>query len=196
MLIGVTGQIGSGKTTAAKILAKMGAAVINADLIGRKVVETNPVLIKKLAKYFGDEVVAKAGTLRRGKVAEIAFANPKNRNRLNRLVHPYLLKELRSEIKRLSKSNKVIVVDAALLLDWSFDRIVDQVLVIHSGLLRRLQRLQRRGIKRSDALARQKMQLSYHELRRRADKVILNNSSKMEFEKKVKDWGKQFFPTN
>jgi len=177
MYIGVTGQIGSGKTTAAKMLASFGAAVIDADRIGREVVDKSAPLRKKLARQFGQEILTAPGKLSRKKLAQLAFANDTAKKQLNRLVHPFLLKELKRQMKRLSRQHQVVVIDAALLLDWEFDSLMDLVIVIHASKEIRLRRLLERGISRKDALARQKAQLLLSEFRRRADRVILNNGT-------------------
>ena len=193
MLIGITGQIGAGKTTAANILKTMGAVVIDADEIGRSVVESNPQLLRKLVKSFGNQILTKAGNLRRKNLAELAFANSKNRKLLNRLVHPYLLKELRKKLKNEHNNNRVVVVDAALLLDWNLDRVVDSTLVISCNKDKRLGRLLRRGLTRVDAINRMINQLPYRTYQNRADRVILNSSTQSDFERKVREWGRQFF---
>jgi len=195
-LIGITGQIGSGKSTAASVLAKMGAAVVDADQIGRTVVEQNPALVKQIAKVFGNDVLTKSRKLDRKRVAEIAFSSKSNKFRLDKLVHPFLLKELKRQVKKLSRSHDVIVIDAALLLDWSLDRVVDTVLVINASQNKRLARLKKRGISTVDVKARQKHQLSFKEFQRRSDKILMNNSTKLEFEKEVRDWARQFFLSN
>jgi dephospho-CoA kinase len=193
MLIGITGQIGAGKTTAANVLKKMGAVVIDADKIGRAVVETNPQLLRKLTKSFGNQILTASGNLRRKKLAEVAFANRKNRKLLNKLVHPYLLRELRQELMKALRKNSVVVVDAALLLDWNLDELMDQTLVISCGKDKRVARLVKRGIAESDALARMKNQLPFSEYQNRANRVILNNSTKSSFQRKVREWGRESF---
>ena len=100
MLIGITGQIGAGKTTAADILKAMGAVVIDADKIGRKVVETNPKLIQKLVRAFGPQILTPAGNLRRKKTAEIAFSYNKNRKLLQILVHHYPYRTLSTQDRK------------------------------------------------------------------------------------------------
>lgn len=193
MLIGITGQIGAGKTTAANILKAMGAVVIDADKIGRKVVETNPALIRKLARVFGPQILTPSGNLRRTKTAEIAFSSEKNRKLLNSLVHPYLLRELKKQIKRNSGKKKVIVIDAALLLDWKLENIVDQTLVISCSKEKRLTRLIKRGLSKYDALARMKSQLPFRDYQKRADRVILNSSTVAAFKRKVQKWADSYF---
>ena len=193
MLIGITGQIGAGKSTAAKVMEQMGAALIDADKIGRDVVENNSKLLKQLAHAFGGDILASRGKLNRKRTAQIAFSSSSNKQKLDRLVHPFLLRELKKQIKNLSKKYNVIVIDAALLLDWRLDKLIDQVLVIHSGEEQRFQRLLKRGISPTDAKSRQRMQFSNSEYKKRADKVILNNTTIAALKTKVTNWAKPLF---
>lgn len=187
MLIGITGQIGAGKSTAAKILKNMGMAVVDADKIGKQVVDKNPALLKKLVKEFGSEILTKSGKLNRKKLAELAFENEKSKKRLNAIVHPYLLKKLTSQIKQKSKKSEYVVIDAALLLDWRLDKKMDITIVIHASLKDRLKRLNDRGISQKDALSRQKAQLPFSEYQKRADIFILNNQTECELKNKLKN---------
>jgi dephospho-CoA kinase len=82
----------------------------------------------------------------------------------------------------------VVVIDAALLLFWKMDREVDLVLVIHSSRRSRIQRMKQRGISEVDTIAREKAQLPYAEFRRRADRLMLNNGSVEELERKLKNF--------
>ena len=186
MIIGITGQIGSGKSTAAKILKQMGAAVIDADQIGREVVDKNPALLKSLVKAFGSAILTRTGKLNRKKLASLAFENNRSRDRLNRLVHPYLLKELSRQMKSLARKHELVVIDAALLLYWNLDRVVDKVILIHASEKTRLARLAERGIDLKDALARQRQQLRYAQQRKRADHIIFNNKTPLELKSKLR----------
>ncbi len=192
MYIGVTGQIGSGKTTAAKILASFGAVVIDADQIGREVVDRSALLRKKLASQFGGGILTPSGKLSRKRLARLAFADEAAKQRLNRLVHPFLLKELRRQMKHKSRQRNVVVIDAALLLDWGLDRQMDVVLVVHASEETRLKRLAARGISKEDALARQKAQVPFSEYQRRADYVILNNGTVEKLQTKLQRLYKKF----
>ena len=194
MYIGVTGQIGSGKTTAAKILASFGVAVIDADRIGREVVDRSVPLRKRLACQFGSEILTPSGKLSRKRLARLAFANEAAKRRLNRLVHPFLLKELRRQMKELAERHDVVVIDAALLLDWGLDCRMDLVLVIHASKETRLKRLVKRGFSKGDILARQKAQVPFSEYQRRADYVILNNGTVEKLQAKLQRLYKKFVP--
>jgi len=192
MRIGLTGQIGSGKTTAAKILSSFGAAVISADEIGREIVDRSLPLRSRLARRFGTDILTKGGRLRRSLLASKAFFDSASTKALNDLVHPYLLKELRRQLKELERTHEVVVVDAALLLYWNLDREMDLTLVIHAGEGTRMERTEKRGISVSDAKARQAAQLPYADFRGRASRLILNNGSVADLRRKLSDWYRKF----
>ncbi len=175
MLIGITGRIGSGKSEAARILKGLGAFIISADKVGRDVVETNPALLKKLVKFFGWQIITSRGKLKRRHLGRLAFSSPENRVKLNKLVHPYLLKELQKQTREAVKRHDVVIIDAALLIDWGWQERVDLTLLIHCGKQTQLSRLIQKGLTREEAAQRLKSQLSYRELRRFSDIVIFNN---------------------
>ncbi len=186
MIIGLAGQIGSGKSSVAKILARFGAIVISADQIGHEVVDRSQALRLKLVRAFGPTIIDSRGIIRRKKLAELAFAGEDSRIKLNSLVHPYLLAELRKQLRQAKRGGKIVVIDAALLLYWKMDREVDCVIVVHASRQLRLNRLQARGVDRKDALARERAQLPYSEYLGRADHVILNNGTKADLSRKVR----------
>jgi dephospho-CoA kinase len=192
MYIGITGQIGSGKTTAAKILTSLRAVVVDADLIGREVVDNSAQLRQKLANQFGSEILTPSGKLSRKRLARLAFVDNVTKQRLDRLVHPFLLKELHRQMKELGKRHEVVVIDAALLLDWELDRQMDLVLVVHASKETRLRRMISRGFSKEDILARQKAQLPFSEYQRRADRTILNNGTVGKLEAKLQRLYKKF----
>lgn len=180
MLIGLTGQIGAGKSTAADILASFGAVIIDADRIGRDVVNNSPALLRRLVKAFGPEILTKNGNLSRASLARVAFADIAGTRTLDRLVHPHLLQSLRRKAAALQKQNHIVVIDAALLLNWKMDREVDCVIVIQTTKERRMKRLTKRGMSLSDAKARQRSQLPLSEYRKRGDIIVPNNGTKAE----------------
>ncbi len=188
MRIGITGQIGSGKSVAAQILGSLGAAVVSADEIGREVVDGSAALRKRLARRFGADILDERGCLLRKRLAAQAFVDHEATEALNRIVHPPLLRELRRRVKSLEKTHPAVVVDAALLLYWDLDREMDYTLVIHAGEATRLARAVKRGISRKDALARQRAQLPYSVFRSRADRVVLNNGSASDLARKLSLW--------
>ncbi len=177
--VGLTGQIACGKSSVARTLQSLGAIVINADELGREVVEQNPVVRRKLKAAFGSDITTADGKIDRRKLALKAFSNQESTAKLNGIVHPPLLARLRRQLKyyRGMRRKKLIVVDAALIFDWRLDRELDVVIVVESGRRIQLERLIRQGIRRVDALQRIKRQIPKYRLRNMADAVIYNNGS-------------------
>lgn len=180
MLIGLTGLIGAGKSTAAEILKSNGAVIVDADRIGKEVINANPPLLRKLQRAFGNDIARKDGRLNRRRLAAVAFVDEISRSKLNQLVHPYLLRELWRQVREKSKRYDIVVIDAALLLEWKLEKKCDLTIAIHAPRELRLKRLAKRGIDRADALARERRQLPLSEFRRRCDYLINNNDSKAE----------------
>ncbi len=185
MLIGITGQIGSGKTEVARIFKKKGAYIISADKIGRDVVEKDKAILKKLVATFGQDILTPSGKLRRRKLAEKALVSDKNRKKLNRIVHPHLLKELSHQVKKALRKYDTVVVDAALLIDWGWDKKVDKTILVHAGDKIKMARLLEKGYSKKEARIRLKSQLKYRFLRARSDCVIFNNKSLDDLKKKT-----------
>ncbi len=194
MLIGLTGQIGAGKSTVAEILEEFGAGVVDADSIGKQVVDESPALLKKLVKRFGREILTGTGMLDRKALARKAFSTSENKRALDSLVHPYLLKELHKQVKLASKAYRVVVIDAALLLNWGLDSQVDATVVVTASQKVRVVRMAERGFSREEILARQKAQYPLSEYRRRATHVIANNGGRNELRQRVLRLWKRWIP--
>ncbi|MEW5922731.1 MAG: dephospho-CoA kinase [Candidatus Zixiibacteriota bacterium] len=194
MLIGITGQIGSGKTEAARIFAENGAFVISADKIGRDVVEKNPAVLQKLVKVFGKEILTPSGKLRRKYLARLAFVDDEHMRKLNNIVHPFLLKELRRQSKEAQKNYQIVVIDAALLLDWDWDKVVDLTIVVHSTKRTQITRLVAKGYTPDEAEMRLRSQLRFTDFKARADLVIYNNKSLNSLELRIKKILKNVIP--
>ena len=187
LLIGITGGIASGKTEVAKAFRKKGAIVLSGDEIGRKVVENNKSILKKLVKAFGQNIVRDDGTLNRHRLGEIAFSSARGRDKLNRIVHPHLLRELRGRIRDLKRKRKqVVVVDAALIVEWGLEEELDCLVFVQSKREDKIRRLQRfKGYSRKEALDRIRSQLPETTKKRKADFVIRNNGSLAELRKRA-----------
>jgi len=177
--VGLTGQIACGKSSVARELQNLGATVINADDIGREIVERDRRVLQKLKAAFGEDILQANGRLDRRKLGARAFASEETTNQLNRIVHPALLAQLRKRIAehRRSGKTKLLVVDAALIYNWNLERELDVVIVVDSTRSNQLARLKKQGIGRREALHRMKRQIPKYQLRRRADAVVHNNGT-------------------
>ena len=180
MIIGITGGIASGKTEVARVFQKKGAVIISGDEIGKEVVEKNPALLKKLVQTFGKGILNSKSRLNRRKLGELAFASEKNKEKLNRIVHPYLLKELKHEITKFRKARKkreILVVDAALIVEWKLYKNLDKLILVTSPKEKRVQRLKSLKFSETETLNRIKRQLTDKQRKKYSDLVISNHGS-------------------
>ena len=189
MLIGITGGIASGKTEVAKIFQKIGALVLSGDEIGKEVVEENPDLLRKLVNTFGKQILTKGKKLNRKKLGEIAFTTPQSTGKLNDLVHPYLLRNLKFKIKNLKRMNyeKPVVIDAALIVEWGLQSELDFLIFVDCPREKRIERLiKKKGYTREEVLDRIKAQFPERYKKREADFIIKNDSDLAEVKQKAK----------
>ena len=186
-IIGITGGIGSGKTEVAKVFKRFGAIIISGDEIGRDVVEKNQIIMKRLVKTFGRVILTKNSKLNRRKLGEIAFSSSEGKNKLNRIIHPYLLSNLRKKIKEYRKRKRgLVVVDAALIIEWGIQKELDYLILVESNLKDRLKRLKEySGYSQKEALNRIKAQIDYKTRRRYADYIIRNDKDLNELRNRV-----------
>lgn len=187
ILIGLTGGPGAGKSLAAKYLETRGAKIISGDETGKEVVESSPSILKKIRKTFGDRYFKADGSLDRKGLARTVFDYPAELKKLNSIVHPSLLKLLKSKIDkyRKSASRNIIVVDAALIYEWGIEGWFDQILVITAHRSIRIRRMMQSGLTRKEAENRIRSQISQRIKAARADSVIENNDSKIALRNKV-----------
>lgn len=172
-LVGLTGGIGSGKSSVARILANLGAIVIDADAVAREVVEPGQPALTKLVERFGPAVLASDGTLDRAAVAAIVFDDADARADLNAITHPAVGEEITRRIAA-APPDAVVIVDVPLLVESGMTRLYEMVLVVEASREVRLDRLEQRGLTRADAEARMAVQASDDDRRAIADVVIDN----------------------
>ena len=176
--IGLTGGIGSGKSTVSGLLADRGAVIVDADRIAREVVEPGTPGLAAVVEAFGDRVLTPAGALDRPAVAAIVFADTEARRRLDGIVHP-LVRQRAAELARAAPEDAVVVHDVPLLVETGQASSYDVVLVVEADLETRLGRLVARGLPEADARARIAAQAGDEERRTVAD-VVLHNSGTRE----------------
>jgi dephospho-CoA kinase len=131
-IVGVVGRAGSGKSTVARALAADGAEVFDADQIGHDVTDQDPEVRAALVAEYGPDVYRPDGTLDRARVATQVFSDRAARKRLDHLVHPRILARIRERGEELRHADwqGVVVVDAALMLEWGLERGVDKVIAV------------------------------------------------------------------
>ncbi|UCE65577.1 MAG: dephospho-CoA kinase [Candidatus Zixiibacteriota bacterium] len=187
ILIGLTGAPGAGKSLAAEYLKRKGAIVISGDDTGREVLETYPESLKSLVKTFGKGILNPDGSLDRKCLGRLVFADSEKLKKLNSIIHPYLLKLLKSKINkyRKSASRKLIVVDAALIFEWGIENWFDYILVVTANRTNRIKRLVNSGLCRREAENRIGSQIPQSKKAAKADFIIENNDGKIALRNKV-----------
>jgi dephospho-CoA kinase len=172
--IGLTGGIGSGKSTVSALLAARGAVIVDADLIAREVVEPGTPGLAAVVEAFGPDVLAADGALDRAALAAVVFADPEARSRLDGIVHP-LVRARARELAAAAPQDAVLVNDVPLLVETGQAASYDLVLVVEADAATRISRLVRRGLTAEDARARIAAQATDEQRRAVAD-VVLDNS--------------------
>ena len=183
LLVGLTGGIGSGKSTVADRLAELGVPVINADVVAREVVEPGEPALADIVARFGDDVVHDDGTLDRQRVAGIVFADPEARRDLDRITHPRIAARIAGRIAELLSSQDpppIVVVDHPLLVETDQAARFDAVVVVEAPEDLRVARLvEGRGMDEDDVRARIAVQAD-DEARRSVATHVLDNGGELD----------------
>ena len=177
--IGLTGGMGSGKSRVASALSELGAHVIEADAVARRLVAPGSAMLDAIVGAFGESVLAADGSLDRRALAVAAFASEERIGTLNRMTHPALVAEIVRMAEELERSHPegVLVVDAALLVQWDMLDMFDVVLLVRAPSELRVQRLVSVGFPEDDARRRIESQLSDDDMIASADTVIENEGT-------------------
>jgi dephospho-CoA kinase len=177
LTIGLTGGIGSGKSTVAALLAAHGARVVDADRIAREVVEPGTPGLAAVVAEFGARVLTPAGALDRPALAALVFGDPAARARLDALVHP-LVRARAAELVAAAPADAVVVQDVPLLVETGQAGSFDLVLVVEADVETRVARLVDRGLSAEDARARIASQATDQQRRAVADVVLRNDGDR------------------
>jgi len=179
LLVGVTGNIGSGKSMFCKTLAELGVFRIDADQLARKMVEKGSKGLLAIQSHFGEECILPDGTLNRARLGQIVFASPEQRKTLEGILHPKIREAALDKCKEaLAQGYRMIAYEAALLLEGNHSGFVDRVIVIYANRETRMNRvLERDGISREEVSARMDSQMNWEEQVAKSDLAIANEGS-------------------
>lgn len=173
--VGLTGGIGSGKSTFAVLLAERGAQVIDADQLGRDALRPGQPAWHSVVDTFGDEILVEGSMeIDRKALAAQVFADRNKLAVLNALTHPLIAEGIADALERLSHSDEIVVLDAALIVEMGLDRIVNALIVVDAPDEVRRRRLVARGMTLEDVERRMAAQAPRSELLERADVVVHN----------------------
>ena len=184
-IIGLTGQSGAGKSTAARLFAENGFTVINADALVRNIYTSNPACLRAVSASFGQDIISPGGALDRRLLASRALASAENTALLGALVHPFVIAET---LKILKTVTGCAVLDAPQLFESNMDVICDRIVSVTAAEEVRVQRItERDGISEAQARERVAAQLSEAFFRDNSDDVIENNGGIAPFEGQLRE---------
>ncbi|MGM0413720.1 MAG: dephospho-CoA kinase [Bacillota bacterium] len=183
MALGLTGGIATGKTTAANILKDFGAEIVDADKIAHKIMEPDGPAYSDVVQFFGNNILNDDGSINRNKLGEIVFSNSELRQKLEKITHPIIIKEIE---KRLENDNNIVLV-APLLFEVGLERLVDVVWVIYCSRLTQIKRLKNRdNLDDNAANIRIDAQMPLQEKIENADLAIENEGSIEDLKSKLR----------
>ena len=187
LLIGLTGQTGAGKTTVSGYLSRLGYRVIDADVVARHVVASGGECIAELALNFGDEVILPDKTLDRRKMGDIIFADKEKRMLLNKIIFPYIQREILSEVGRMRADGApIIFLDAPTLFESGMHRQCDKIVSVIAPEDTRTQRIMARDkLTKERALSRIQSQHKDEFYTQRSDYVISNQGDLSELREQL-----------
>ncbi len=187
MVIGLTGGIGSGKSTVANFLKELGAGVIDADAVGHQVYEPHTEGWREVVAEFGEGILQPDGKIDRKRLGEVVFRNPQAIARLNQILHPKMYQAFQKEIQGFkNRGFKAVVLDAAILFEAHWEPLVNEVWVVtvpEEVAVRRT--VARSGLKEAQVRDRIRSQMPPEEKAQKAEVVIDTNCSLEEVRQKV-----------
>jgi len=186
--VGLTGGIGSGKSTASQHFSSLGAYVINADKEAKNLISTNETVQNELIAEFGTDIIDGTGSVNKKKLARIAFQDQDHQQRLNSVVHPYIYNLIDKEFNQVLNVGKhdIFIVDGALIFESGYDVHLDYVIVVTAQLKHRMERaLGRETLSREEILKRIEFQWPEKEKVNLADFVVHNDGTEKELHKNI-----------
>ena len=188
-IIGLTGGIGSGKSTVSQFLAKLGAVVIDTDKVGHEVFKPGTESWQRVVAAFGRSIVTTDGNIDRKKLGEIVFDSPVELLKLEQIIHPAISETVMARIEEYRQQGvKVVVLEVPLLVEAGWASLVDEVWVTTAPepvILGRLE--ERTGMTEQESLARMRSLLTSEERLKHADTIIDTDCTLDELRKKVKE---------
>lgn len=182
LLIGLTGGIGSGKSTVSALLAARGAVVIDADAITRDLQRPGTPVLAAMVERFGDEILTPTGELDRQAVADIVFTDTEALADLGKIVHPAVGEEIARRLADEAETDHVVVLDVPLLVESGRSDLAALLVVDVDPEIAVRRLVEQRGMREDDARARMARQASREERRARADVVIDNSGTLADLE--------------
>ena len=186
LIVGVTGNIASGKSETARLLREKGCALVDADLVAHELYGRDRALLHLLAAEFGSDILWSDGNLNRKKLGSMVFGKPDAMAALNRIVHPVLAVAIRERVLGILRVMNRVVLDGALIIEMGFANEVDYLVLITASKEARMERLmERSGFTYDEALRRIDSQMPEEAKRPHADFIIRNETTREYLQEQV-----------
>lgn len=192
LLVGLTGGLGAGKSTVARMLTDRGAVLVDADVLAHRALEPGSPVYRQVSELFGDEVMTPSGELDRAVIAATVFSDPERRRALESIVHPEVFRMLAEIVQARRETDDIIVFDAPLIVETGFHDACDVVVVITAPEEERVARVARRGMTPDQARARIRAQIGDEERAAVADVVIPNDGDMDALNERIDDLWERF----
>lgn len=188
-VLGVTGSIATGKTTAVNVFREFGIPVVDGDQVARLIVEPGKAALAAIAASFGADLLTVEGRLDRKKLGAIVFNDPQKRRRLDDLLDGYLREEILHQIREQAAQSPLVVADIPLLFERGYQQYMDEVAVVYIPRALQLTRLMARdGLTEQEATQRIDSQLTIEEKAKKADWLIDNQLAPAHTRQQIETW--------
>jgi len=185
-ILGVTGSFGTGKTFVASLFRRLGARVIDADVIAHSVIGKGSPSYRRIVKVFGRGILLADGRINRKKLGRIVFSDSRLIKTLNAITHPAVIKIIKERINKY-KDDAVIIIDAPLLVEAKLSGAVDALIVVKCSREKQIERCRKKfGIEKEEILKRIRKQIPIRRKIKMADYLIDNSGRRSETAKQVK----------
>ena len=185
LVVGLTGSFGTGVTFVASIFKSLGAEVIDADRIAHEVIKKGTAVYKRIIRHFGKNLLDVNGNIDRRTLSAIVFNDKDKLHKLNAIIHPEVIKEIKERAKK-ARHDKVVIIDAPLLIEANLGRFVDKLIVVKSSTTKQIERsVKKFGLKSEEVLKRIKSQIPLERKIAMADFVIDNDRARSETKRQV-----------
>ncbi len=185
LVAALTGNYGMGKSSVLSMFRKLGAFTISSDAIVHELL-TQPFMIRKVARLIGADVITRSGSLDKMMIAGRVFKNPDLRRRLEKILHPLVLREVRSIVRSRKGRSDIVIVEVPLLFEGNYQKQFQKIITVYAKQSVAFKRLTKRGISRKDFVCRLKAQMPISLKKKAADFVIDNSFTRQKTYQQVR----------
>ncbi len=189
--VGLTGGIGSGKTSVSDLFKKLGVPVIDTDIIAHELVNNNPEVLQEISDAFGQDILSLDGKLNRKKLAQIVFKVKDNKQRLENILHPKIQDKVLNQLHHLATKEKpaeYAIIVVPLLIEANYNNFIDRILVVMTDESKRIERVQQRDNRSVNEIRSIiNNQIDDEKRQQEADDIIENNNDINELSVQVKE---------